>query len=130
MKRSVGMSKRNATTNPTILKQGDMVMVISGGHKVKRPIKGKVAKIIRFVGDNRERVVLEGLNYVTRHQKARGPQNPAGKIQREAPMHVSNVMYYAEKLKKPVRLRRRVLKDGSRVRGYMDSKSKEFVQIV
>lgn len=116
------------------LKAGDPVIVISGGNSKKRPLKGKVAKIVRFVGDNRDRVILEGLNLVTRHQRATGPDKPAGKIKKEASIHVSNVMYYVEKLKKAVRVRYNVLSDGKKVRGYYAPKgkegsAKEFVQI-
>ena len=111
------------------LKAGDMVIVLSGGNSKKRAIKGKVAKIVRFVGKEKDRVILEGLNLVTRHKKAAGPDKPAGKIKKEASVHVSNVMYYAEKLKKPVRLKYNVLADGKKVRGYQNPESKEFVQI-
>jgi large subunit ribosomal protein L24 len=118
----------------SILKAGDKVMVISGGNSKKRPIKDQVAKIVKFVGDKRDRVVLEGLNLVTRHQKATGPDKPAGKVKKEASVHVSNVMYYVEKLKKPVKLHMNVLADGKRVRGYFNTEgksktNKEFVQV-
>ena len=116
--------KRNAA-----IRRGDTVMIIAGGHKEKRPLKGKIGKILRFTGKNRERVIIEGLNLVTRHRRAAGPNKPAGKIQKEAPIHVSNVMFYAEKIKRPVRIRHKVLSDGKKVRGYIDPKSKEFVQI-
>jgi large subunit ribosomal protein L24 len=109
------------------LRKGDLVMVIAGGNAKTRPNKGKTGKILRFVGD--ERVVVEGLNFVTRHQKPLGPNKPGGKIPREAPIHVSNVMFYAEKIKRPVRLKHKALADGRKVRGYVDPASKEFVQV-
>lgn len=110
-------------------RKGDSVIVIAGGNSNKRPIKGKVAKIVEFVGKNGERVVLEGLNMMTKHVKARGPNQKSDRVKQAAPMHYSNVMYYVEKLKAPVKLRRKSLADGKRVRGYNDPKSKEFVQI-
>ena len=113
----------------TSLKKGDAVMVIAGGNKETRQIKGKVGKILRFAGWKRNRVVVEGVNLITRHQKAKGPNSPAGKVQREGSIHISNVMYYVEKLKKPVRLKHRVLADGKKVRGYISPETKEFVQI-
>jgi len=115
----------------TRLKKGDMVMVIAGGHKKKRPIKGKIGRIIRFVGECHERVVVEGINLVTRHERSRGPDKPGGKVQKEAPIHVSNVRYYAEKFQKPVKLRAQVSADGKKVRGYLNptSKKNEFIQI-
>ena len=112
------------------LRRGDTVMVIAGGNKTKRPLKGKVGKILRFVGRDRSRAIVEGLNLVVRHQRAKGPGTTAGRIQKEAPIHVSRLMYYVEKLKRPVRLRHQVLQDDKKVRGYMDPSSKEFVQIV
>lgn len=113
----------------TRLKKGDMVMVIAGGNKKKRPIKGKIGRIVRFVGEDKERVVVEGINLVTRHERSRGPENPGGKVQKEAAIHVSNVRYYAEKIQKPVKLRAKILTDGKKVRGYLNPKSKEFVQV-
>ena len=110
----------------TSLKKGDLVMVIAGGNSKKRPIMGQVGKIRSFEG---ERGIVEGVNMVTRHLRAQGPSKPAGKIQKEASIHVSNVMFYVEKLKKPVRIRHKKLADGKKVRGYLDPKSKEFVQI-
>ena len=125
------MSKKQETVvrKNSLLKKGDTVMVIAGGNKKKRPLKGQVSKIVRFVGDNKDRVILEGLNLMTRHQRAAGPQKAAGKIQKEGSMHVSNVMYYVEKLKRPVRLKHQVRSDGKKVRGYSDPTTKQFVEI-
>lgn len=111
------------------LKSGDLVMVIAGGHKEKRPNKGKVAKILRFEGKKKDRVVLEGVNMVTRHQRATQPGQQGGKIQKEAAIHISNVMYYVEELKKPVRLKHQFLDDGTKVRGYLHPEKNEFVQL-
>ena len=113
----------------SVLKAGDSVMVIAGGHKQKRPNKGKVAKILRFAGKKKDRVVLEGVNIVTKHQRATQPGQQGGRIQKEAPIHVSNVMYYVEELKRPVRLKHSTLEDGTKVRGYMHPEKNEFVQL-
>ncbi len=111
------------------LKKSDTVMVIAGGNKNKRPNKGKIGKILRFTGRRKDRVVVEGVNMITRHERAKGPNAPAGKVQREGSVHISNVLYYVEKLKKPVRLKHKVLADGKKVRGYINPETKEFVQI-
>jgi large subunit ribosomal protein L24 len=66
---------------------------------------------------------------ITRHTRPTTPNKPSGKIQREAAIHVSNVMYYVEKLKRGVRLRVKTLADGKKVRGYIDLKTKNFVQL-
>jgi len=108
------------------IRRGDTVMVIAGGNKKKRPIKQQTGKVVRIVGD---RVIVEGLNMVTRHQRALGPDKPAGKVRKEAPIHISNVMFYAEKLKKPVRLCHRILADGKKVRGYVNPETKQFEQV-
>ena len=113
----------------TALKKGDLVMVIAGGHKKKRLNVGKLGKIREFTGKNKDRVIVEGLNFVTRHQKQLGPNKPAGKVPKEASIHISNVMFYAEKIKKPVRLKHSVLADGKKVRGYTNPENKEFTQI-
>lgn len=121
------MPAKGSRERITDLKKGDLVMVISGGNKKKRPNKGKVGKIMRFVGA--ERVVVEGVNLVTRHQRAQGPNKPAAKIQKEAGIHLSNVMFYVEKLKKPVRIRHTVLANGKKVRGFLNPETEKFEEI-
>lgn len=118
-----------AETVATALKKGDTVMVIAGGNKQKRALKGQVAKIKAIVGDKGDRVILEGLNLYTRNKKATAPGEEGGKVQVEKSVHISNVMYYVEKLKRPVRLCKSTLADGKRVRGYKDPSSKKFVQL-
>ena len=113
----------------TCLKKGDLVMIITGGNEHKRPLQGKTGRIRMFVGKNRDRVVVEGLNVFTRHQKQTSPDKPAGKVEKEGAVHISNVMYYVEKLNRPVRLKHKRLEDGTKVRGYVDPESKEFVQV-
>lgn len=122
--------KKNIRTgDSTNLRKGDSVMVISGGNKKKRPNIGKVGKIVRFVGKNKDRVIVEGVNVMVRHQRPTAPNKPSGKISKEMSIHVSNVMYYPEKAKRPVRLRSSFLEDGRKVRGYVDKETKEFIQI-
>lgn len=67
------------------VKKGDEVLVIAGKNKNER---GK----IRQAFPKEDRVIVEGLNIIKRHMKARGPGRPGGIIEREAPLHVSNVM--------------------------------------
>lgn len=126
---SIKMKSNKKTTVSTDLRRGDPVMVIAGGNKTKRPIKGQVSKIKAIVGDKGDRVVLEGLNLFIRHKKAQSPGEEAGKVQVEAPVHISNVMYYVEKLKRPVRLVKGVSAEGKKVRGYKDPETKKFVEL-
>lgn len=114
---------------PTCLKRGDPVMVIAGGNKAKRQLKGQVSQIKAIVGDRGERVILDGLNVFVRHKRAQAPGQESGKIKVEKSVHISNVMYYVEKIKRPVRLIKEVAPDGKRIRGYRDPESKKFVRL-
>jgi large subunit ribosomal protein L24 len=67
------------------IKKGDEVLVIAGKNKDQR---GKIRQSI----PSEDRVIIEGVNMIKRHMKARGPGRPGGIIEREAPVHVSNVM--------------------------------------
>ncbi|MDI6851528.1 MAG: 50S ribosomal protein L24 [bacterium] len=66
------------------IKRDDLVLVTAGKDKGKI---GKVKKVIR----EKSRVVVEGVNIVKKHMRARGPELPSGIIQMEAPVHISNV---------------------------------------
>ncbi len=112
----------------TALKKGDRVMVIAGGNSKKDDIRGKVGKIMKFL-PKKNRVVVDGIKFVKRHQKARNAQESSGVITKEAGIHISNVMYYVDDLKRPVRLRSKVLDDGKKVRGYTHPETKKFEQI-
>ncbi|MDO5301760.1 MAG: 50S ribosomal protein L24 [Tissierellia bacterium] len=90
------------------IKKGDTVEVISGKDKGK---KGKVLQTL----PKEDRVLVEGVNIVTRHNKPRGPQQPGGIVKTEAPIHVSNVMYYDSKSGKKSRLGYR-FENGKKVR--------------
>ena len=112
-----------------LLRKGDPVIVIAGGNSKKKQLKGKTGRIIGFLGKGRERVLVEGVNIIVHHKRQTAQGQAAGKVEKEGPLHISNVMYYVEKIKKAVRLHQRVLEDGKKVRGYIDPQSKEFVQV-
>ncbi|GAB4191249.1 MAG: 50S ribosomal protein L24 [Roseiflexaceae bacterium] len=67
------------------VKTGDEVLIITGKDKGKR---GKIKQAM----PRENRVLVEGLNMIKRHTKQRGPGKPGGIIEREAPIHISNVM--------------------------------------
>ena len=81
------------------IRRDDEVMVISGKDR------GKTGKVLR-VEPSKQRVYVEGLNIVKRHQKpsALNPNAQAGVIEREGPIHVSNVALVDPKEKKPTRV--------------------------
>ena len=91
------------------IRKNDMVAVIAGKDKGK---KGKV----RLVSPKHDRVTVDGINFVKKHAKAMGKVRQAGIIDREQPLHVSNVMLLCPRCHHPVRVGRRVLDDGRRVR--------------
>ncbi len=82
--------------NKLKIKKGDTVRVIAG------KARGKTGKVLR-VEPARNRVIVERLNMVKRHKRPT-PGNPQGTLEREAPIHVSNVMYYCSRCNNAVRL--------------------------
>ena len=91
------------------IRKGDTVMVMSGKEKGRR---GRVDRILT----KENRMVIEGVNMITRHVRARPGVRQAGRIQQEAPIHVSNVMLICNKCDRPSRLRVTFLEDGKKVR--------------
>ena len=91
------------------IRKGDTVQVISGNSK------GKVGRVLS-VDESKMRVVVERVNFVKRHTKARNAGMKSGIIEKEAPLHVSKVMLYDAKAGKGVRVGVRTLPDGTRER--------------
>ncbi len=90
------------------LKKGDTVKVVAGKEK------GKTGKVLKIIAD-KDRVVVEKLNVVKRHQKpdARGK---GGIMEKEGPIHISNVMFLCSKCNAGVRVGHKILEDGKKVR--------------
>jgi large subunit ribosomal protein L24 len=91
------------------VKKNDDVIVITGKNK------GARGKILRVV-DEGERVIVEGVNKVKRHTKPTQKMPQGGIIEKELPIHVSNVMPIDPKQDKPTRVRIGKDKDGNKVR--------------
>ena len=91
------------------IRKNDTVMVMAGKDKGK---KGKV----RFAYPRKETIVVEGINFVKRHARAKGQARQAGIIELEAPLSVAKVMFVCNKCNKPSRVGFRLLQDGRRVR--------------
>jgi len=91
------------------IRKNDTVLVITGKDKGK---KGKV----RFAHPKGERVVIEGVNFIKRHVRATGTVRQAGIVEREAPIHMSNVMLLCNKCNRPTRIGFHFLEDGRKVR--------------
>jgi large subunit ribosomal protein L24 len=84
------------------IRKGDTIEVISG----RAEDKGKRGEVIKVVPEE-EKVVIQGINMRTKHQKQMQTQgrtiNP-GKVRFEAPIHISNVMLVCPKCGKPARV--------------------------
>lgn len=91
------------------VKKNDLVTVTTGKEKGKT---GKVLKVI----PKKNRVVVEKVNFIKRHQRPTGQLRQGGIIEKEGPLHVSNVMIMCGKCNRPVRIGRRILEDGKKVR--------------
>ncbi|HHS13582.1 MAG TPA: 50S ribosomal protein L24 [bacterium] len=89
--------------------KNDTVLVVSGNYKGK---KGKVLKV--FPKENR--VIVEGVNFIKRHTRPTQKNQQGGIIEKEAPIHISNLMVVCPKCDTPTRLGRKVLDDGKRIR--------------
>ena len=93
------------------IRKDDNVIVISGKDK------GKTGRVLR-VDREKDRVFVEGLNIIKRHQKPTqlNPNAQAGVIEREGPIHISNVALVDPKQNKPTRVGIVRREDGRRIR--------------
>lgn len=91
------------------LRVGDTVQVIAGSDKGKT---GEIIQILR----KEDRVIVEGVNMVTKHIKPSQADPEGGIVTREAPIHVSNVAYYDLKAKQAVKIGYAFDEDGKKYR--------------
>jgi len=91
------------------IRKDDTVVIITGKDR------GKKGKVRRAFPDE-DRVVVEGLNMIKRHSRARRATRQAGIIELEAPIHVSDVMLVCNKCGNPTRINFRFLDDRKKVR--------------
>lgn len=78
------------------IKRGDTVLVISGKSK---GLTGKVLKVF----PKKERAIVEGVNLVKKHEK-KGPEGPGRIVEKEAPIHISNLKLICPKCGQPTRV--------------------------
>lgn len=92
------------------LKKNDKVKVTAGKHK------GREGKVLRVLHE-KNRALVERVNFVKRHMRGgTQAQRQGGIIEKEAPLHISNLMLVCPKCSKPSRSGVRTLEDGRRVR--------------
>ena len=88
------------------IRKNDIVVVIAGNARGK---KGKVLKVY----PDRDRLIVEGVNIMKRHSRPSQKNPQGGIVQREAPIHVSNVMLLDPKTSEPTRLGTKVVMDAT-----------------
>ena len=90
------------------IRKGDKVIVITGRDK------GKIGKVLQ-VFPRKQRAIVEGVNIVKRHMKPT-PYTEGGIVEKPAPIHISNLMILCPKCNRGVKIRRKFLEDGTKVR--------------
>ena len=94
----------------TPIRKNDNVVVITGKDRDKR---GRVLKVVPATN----RLIVEGVNIIKRHTKPNPQRNiKGGLVEREAPLHASNVQLVCPECSKPTRIGRKILGDGRKVR--------------
>jgi len=91
------------------IKKGDTVVVIAGNDNGKQ---GKVLEVIR----SKERAIVEGVNMIKKHTKPNAEHPQGGIIEREAPVHISNLMLVDPKTGSRTRIGRKLDSNGKLVR--------------
>lgn len=98
-------------TKSLSVKKGDKVVVISG----RKEDKGKVGEVLS-VNPKKDQVVVEGVNIRTFHQKPTMQNQKGSLVKKEAPIHRSKVMVHDPESNQGVRIRHKVMEDGTKVR--------------
>jgi large subunit ribosomal protein L24 len=93
----------------SVVRKGDTVVIIAGKDR------GKSGKVLSVRLQDRK-VTVEKINIIKRHTKPNQQNRQGGILERESPIHLSNVMVYCATCQKPVRVGSKTLADGSRTR--------------
>ncbi len=91
------------------IKKNDTVLVIRGDEKGK---KGRVIAVQK----EKDRLLIESINMIKKHMKPSKKQTQGGIIEKEAPVHRSNIMLICSKCNKPTRISHRMLENGKKIR--------------
>ena len=91
------------------IKKEDQVLVLSGNFKGK---KGKILKVF----PKTDRAIVEGLNLIKRHTRPSAKNPQGGIIEKEAPIHISNLMVICPKCNQPTKVKHTIVTDATRDR--------------
>ena len=94
------------------IKRGDTVMMITGSKSVG---KGKIGKVLTVLASE-GKVIVEGINLITKATKGRTAVAKGGLIKKEAPIYASRVMLYCTSCKNTTRIQHKVLENGKKTR--------------
>ena len=95
------------------IKKGDTVQVITGkGAAGGKKVTGRVLKVFK----KKDRVLIEGYNFIKRHTKPNKNNQRGGIIEKEASVHISNVMLISPKSGQPTRIGMKLLENNKKVR--------------
>jgi len=86
------------------IRKNDTVIVVAGNYK------GKTGKVLK-VFPQKNRVIVEGVNIIKRHTKANQQLPQGGIIEKEAPIHISNVMFIDPKTNEATRIGKKIIID-------------------
>lgn len=86
------------------VRKEDLVLVLSGNHRGK---KGRILKVF----PRQERAVVEGLNMIKKHTRPSAKSPQGGIVEKEAPIHVSNLMVICPKCNQPTKIKHSVIVD-------------------
>ncbi len=92
------------------VKRGDMVMLISGSKEAGKGQTGKVLNVYPSKG----KIVVEGINLITRATRARTPMAKSGLVKKEGPIFASRVMLFCTSCKKPTRVKHKLVDGGKK----------------
>lgn len=107
------------------VRRGHQVLVLAGEDRGKR---GKVLKVF----PDKNRVIVEGINFISRHMRPSASLPQGGIVKKEAPIHASNVMVICPKCNEPTRPAFKVMKDDkktSRRRARVCKKCGEMIEV-
>jgi large subunit ribosomal protein L24 len=92
-----------------LIKKNDKVIVLAGKEQ------GKIGNVLK-VDTAKGSAIVEKVNMIKRHSRAGSKGSKGGILEKEAPIHISNLMLICNKCAEPTRIGKRILEDGSRVR--------------
>jgi len=102
--------------------KGDKVVIISGNHK------GQTGEVLKVIPD-KQRVIVKGINLVKRHSRPTQKNPQGGIVEKEAPIHISNVMLFDDKVGRGTRIRSRRLDDEKKTKVRVSVQSGEVIEI-